>query len=133
MAPAGAVLLGVSAGAGCPVASRTHNLDVISQNVVSITNFQGTSSLPEGYQTKVVNGFQVRALNEHSKTSIAWWIPSRGPLISGTGPLSSKVLHTLLWAQAEAHMGASTSNGISAGIGVAAPSGGKPGRPHWRA
>lgn len=95
MAPAGAVLLGVSAGAGCPVASGAHNLDVISPNVVSITNFQGTSSLPEGYQTNLVNGFQVRALNEHSKTSIAWWIPSRGLLISGSGPLSSKVLHTL--------------------------------------
>jgi hypothetical protein len=83
MASAGAVLLGVSAGAGWPVASGTHNLDVISPNAVSITNFQGTSSLAEGYQTKVVNGFQVRALNEHSKTSIAWWIPSRGLLISG--------------------------------------------------
>ncbi len=88
----GALLLGPVQGAGCPAPPGLHPPYVIAPNVVNITNFSGTSSLAEGYHSELVNGIHVRALNH---TSLAWWIPSVGVLVSGTGPMASRVMCTV--------------------------------------
>ena len=92
----GALLLGpVLApvqGAGCPAPPGLRPSDVIAPNVVNITNFSGTSSLAGGYHSEVVNGLHVRALYY---SSLAWWIPSVGVLVSGTGPMASRIMRTV--------------------------------------
>jgi hypothetical protein len=65
---------------------------VIAPNIVSVTDFSGTSSLPEGYHSAVINGFHIRVLNEPSP---AWWIPGLGLLVSGSGPKANQVMHTI--------------------------------------
>jgi len=88
----GALLLGPVQGAGCPAPPKMKPPYGIAPNVVSVTDFSGTSSLPEGYHSDVVNGFHVRVLNERSP---AWWIPGLGLLVSGSGPKASQVMHTI--------------------------------------
>ncbi len=88
----GALLLGPVQGAGCPPSPGTKAPYVIAPSIVSVTDFAGTSSLPEGYHSTVINGFHVRVLNESSP---AWWIPDLGLLVSGSGPKARMVMHTI--------------------------------------
>jgi hypothetical protein len=78
---------------GCPAISRP-NANTVRVSVLAAGGFKDRTC-PSDSQRKIVNAAVVCAGPRSMADTIEWAIPSLGAGASGSGPLASKVMHTI--------------------------------------